>query len=185
MAANAVGGDSPLKNPVVLSLITAITTVAVAKGATLIADAVMGPPEKSEQDLHEEIHRVIDTKLADYRMDPQWFNPQVSPAPAQQQTVSRKVGTALAKQDAVNHIRQAIDHLNKAKSETNCSYCQKKISGAIDVVTKEVGPVQNALRKQATIASLKARGKLPPGVSWDKMNFEQRKIVNNEIKAMS
>ncbi len=182
-AATAGQKGSPLGNPIVVGLLTAVTTVAVAKGASLLADAVMGKPQQTSESLHEDIHRIIDTKLANYRMDPDWLHiprpPQQAP---ERQAYPERMPARATGRDAGTHIQEALKHLAQAKDSTNCSYCKKKIDGALGIVSKEIAPVQNALKKQEMIRTLKSRGRLPQGVTWDSMSQDQRDLVDRSLK---
>jgi hypothetical protein len=81
-----------------------------------------------------------------------------------------------------DHIRKALEELEKAHSLSKCGACRATLEGTINVVGEATNEILDASEKILAMQKLKEVGELPPDATYDGLNRNQKGLVKNIVQ---
>jgi len=136
-----------------------------------LLNALLG---ETTEDKREEMNRHHDQLLEIVNKTP--ITPIRSPGISPREKIEKDV------RDSNDHIRNAIEELKKARDLSKCGVCKGTLDTTIDVVGEATGEILDASEKVLAMQKLKDIGELPPDVTWDDLNKNQKGLVADVVQ---
>ena len=133
-------------------------------------DFLMG---ESNEDRRKAMHQQHDEMLKIIDAHPV---PEIKPYVSPREMIMKETT------ESNEHVRTALEELEKAQSLAKCSVCKKEIGETIDIVSSKTQEILDASEKVLVMQRLKDVGELPPDIHWEELNKNQKRMVENLVE---
>jgi hypothetical protein len=101
--------------------------------------------------------------------------------PRAQSVMSPRQRIEVDTRESNEHIRNALEELNKARNLTKCGACKASLDNTINAVGEATSEILDSSEKVLAMQKLKDVGEIAPEQTWDDLTKDQKVMVNQLV----